>query len=177
MDSANLTAQLPNESADADAWGLIGWEDYVMNAATWFKRKGVLPDEAAALLCQQNPSSEKCRPELVSTSETNPADYVALLKWFSQQQYAGEAHDLLFWLNEAKKSGRKYHSWIDEYIAAAIQVGHLNEVLGVGELPLKGPSDKTLPVKETAGVSKKETRIKKVSATVSWFFDSTSYLR
>ena len=95
----------------------IAWHDATLDAAFWLERNKITPHEAATLLCRQNPLDDSNDPLLISTDETTPADFKRLLRVFQDENCEGQA--LLEWLDVAKSSNLKYHSWIDEYLAAS----------------------------------------------------------
>ena len=103
----------------------------------WFDLHGVKPREAAMLLCQFNPHDDRCDPLEVFNPETGPDDYKQLLRVFEDVANAGsQPRTLMQWLAIARDKGLEYHSWIDEYVNAAMLVqkdGELNANPGAPE--------------------------------------------
>lgn len=120
VDIANnkfILALLP--SAQDGAEQIVGWYDQILDASYWLVRTQVTAREAATLLCNQNPLDDSSDPLLLSTDETNPLDFKRLLRVFNEAaELDVKPRTLMLWLDLANQNGLKYHSWIDEYIAA-----------------------------------------------------------
>lgn len=98
----------------------IAWFDVTLNAAVWWKRASVKPDEAAMLLCRLDPlKGEDPALIFVDGDESSPARYRVLLRVFNDvAETSPQARTLLDWLCVAQREGLRYHSWIDEYALA-----------------------------------------------------------
>jgi len=109
----------------------VDWHDGIqsMNAAMWFKRANIKPDEAAMLLWRLNPLQRDWQgnapdPEntYVEDDKTSPAHYRALKRAFEDVAEADpKPRTLLDWLCVAMREGLRYHQWIDEYVQARIE--------------------------------------------------------
>ena len=109
----------PISTTQDSAEAKIGWYNATLDASFWLSRKGLTALEAATLLCQQNPHDDKCDPLLISTDETTPNDFKRLLRVFEDDaKQEAQPRKLTYWLSIAKTEGLKYHSWIDDYLAA-----------------------------------------------------------
>lgn len=98
---------------------LIAWYDNTLDASLWFGLASTTPREAAMLLCQFNPHDSQPDPLEVFNTETYPDDYKRLMRVFEDVANAeSKPRPLMLWLAIAKDKGLKYHSWIDEYLAA-----------------------------------------------------------
>lgn len=98
---------------------LVDWYNNTLSASMWFGLQSVAPREAAMLLCQFNPNDEQYEPLKVFNTETGPGDYRRLLRVFEDIANAdSKPRALMQWLGVAKDKGLKYHSWVDEYLAA-----------------------------------------------------------
>lgn len=95
----------------------LGWFDGTLGAKFWWKRKDVQPKDAAMLLCCFDPHKETS-PELITTDETSPEDYVRLLCAFEDVARTNQSHRTLRqWLEIARNESLKYHSWINLWAA------------------------------------------------------------
>lgn len=146
---------------------LRGWFDYTMNAAMWFKRASVKPDEAAMLLWRLDPLNRDWRgnapdPErtYVDGDETSPRHYRALKRVFEDVAMNDpKPRTLLDWRDVAKHEGLRYHQWIDEYVQAA----------QIEELPVTAPATNN----DKSGLRKRELQIQ----TIEKFADELGYQR
>lgn len=99
-----------------DPKGFKAWYDETLNASDWWALSGLDPDEAAMLLCEQDPHEEPT-PEKTTTSETTPLDYRKLLRAFEDAaKREPRPRTLSDWHRHASAAGLRYHSWIDRYI-------------------------------------------------------------
>lgn len=122
IERAERQEKLFKESEEGKAVICIGWHDAELSAAMWFGVKSLAPREAAMLLCRQNPLDKSSDPLNVSTDETTPDDFNWLVRVFEDVATDGKPRRLTQWLSEAQCKGLKYHSWIDEYIAAVGEI-------------------------------------------------------
>lgn len=109
----------------------LGWWNVTLGASFWWRRESVSPREAAMLLCRLNPLKEdEAEPESTTTDETTPHDFLVLLRLFEDAAATKPKHRRLRdWLAIAREEPAKYHSWVDEWVAA-----HDHEA-GVDESP------------------------------------------
>jgi hypothetical protein len=104
--------QTPEQQAEQR----IAWYDVTLNASLWMARKNISPHDAAMLLCRLDPLDSDSDPLLISTDKTTPDDFKRLLLVFNDE--GGDGRPLVDWLEIAKDSGLKFHSWITDYLSA-----------------------------------------------------------
>lgn len=102
-------------SADTETASVVDWYDAVLNANHWFSLPEIDPQEAAMLLCRQNPHDQDdgAWPG-VTTDETTPTDHAQLLRWCES---VGGQRSLIDWYKMAKKvKANRIHAWIEAYV-------------------------------------------------------------
>lgn len=132
LPDAGMAGCIDEEAVDAvlgEHEHRIGWYDNTMNAAMWFKRASVKPDEAAMLLCRIDPLERDGQgnapdPEriYVDDDKASPDRYRLLLRVFLDvAETDPKPRTLLDWRDVAKREGPRHHQWIDEYVLARIE--------------------------------------------------------
>jgi hypothetical protein len=117
--AASGTTHDPKQAAEE----LVGWYDGALDAMTWWGLGSVTPREAAMLLCRFNPHDDKLDPLVITTDETAPDDFKRLLRVFEDvEQGQPQARTLIDWHNVARNRQLKYHSWIDVFRQAVVEI-------------------------------------------------------
>ena len=94
-----------------------------MSARTWFGMSDVTPEKAAMVLCRLDPLKDQ-DPYLtyVDGDKSSPDRYRLLLLVFEDMARTSPKHrTLMDWLAIAQARDLRYHSWIDDYVAASRQ--------------------------------------------------------
>ena len=132
LPDAGMAGYIDEEAVDAvlgEHEHRIGWYDNTMNAAMWFKRASVKPDEAAMLLCRIDPLERDWQgnapdPEriYVDDDKASPDRYRLLLRAFLDvAETDPKPRTLLDWRDVAKREGLRHHQWTDEYVQVRIE--------------------------------------------------------
>jgi hypothetical protein len=132
LPDAGMAGCIDEEAVDAvlgEHDHMIGWYDNTMNAAMWFKRASVKPDEAAMLLCRIDPLERDWQGNApdseriyVDDDKASPDRYRLLLRAFLDVADTDpKPRTLLDWRDVAKREELRYHKWIDEYVQVQIE--------------------------------------------------------
>ena len=138
-----------------------GWYDAVLEANHWFALHDVEPEHAAMLLCQFNPNSESFDDAAKTTNdETGPRELIQLKQRFTDLSKSKPCvRTLVAWLTVARELRLKYHSWIDEYVAA---VPVLAEIASQqGDTRVHAPTPSPVPVVDESAAGASPMRAKR----------------
>ena len=114
---------------DMDAWDIYGWNDYTMDASTWWGNESVTPIQAAMLLCRHNPNIDTEQDAaIITTDETTPQDFNRLKNSF--EAASNTKRTLGAWADYAAKRGLKVHSWLAQWRKAAQQLEESGDAYG-----------------------------------------------